>query len=135
MEVKDFLNSLSSERKDLLTKINKIILTEDKSVKAEIGKMMGKEMIIYKCPGSFKYGLAGNKDYMSLHCLPIYGSEILHKKYSQMLSKAKIQKGCINFKSEDEIPLNIIKELIQDCSKIDLIKLRQEQLESRKKAK
>ena len=94
---------------------------------------MGKEMIIYNAPGIFKYGLSSVKNYMSLHVLPIYGSTTLYEKYKRLLKEANFQKGCINFKNKDEMPLNIVKDLIADCSKIDLLAIREKQLKSKSK--
>ena len=90
---------------------------------AEIGKMMGTEMILYKYKGIFKYGLSITKNHFSLHLMPIYGSPALHAKYAKRLSKAKFQKGCINFKNAEAMPLDIVRELLDDCAGIDLIAL------------
>ena len=100
----EFLEKQDPERKELLKSIHKVIVENDKTVKATVGKMMGKDMILYNCPGSFKYGLASVKEHMSLHCLPIYGDKKLYEKYEKLFSKAKLQKGCINFKNADEMP-------------------------------
>lgn len=123
MKPEEFLTKLTPERKFLLSAIHEIILKKDKNVKAEVEKMMGKEMIIYKTSGVFKYGLSDAKNYMSLHLMPIYGSATLHSKYEKLLDKAKFQKGCINFKNEKEMPLSILKNLISDCAKVDLVAL------------
>ncbi len=123
MKPADFLTKLAPERKFILSAIHEIILNKDKNVKAEVDKMMGKEMIIYKASGVFKYGLSDAKNYMSLHLMPIYGSASLHSKYEKLLDKAKFQKGCINFKNDKEMPLAILKNLISDCAKIDLVAL------------
>ena len=71
---------------------------------------------------------------MSLHVLPIYGSAVLYEKYKNLLKTANFQKGCINFKSEGDMPLEILKQLIHDCSKIDLLKIREEYIKSKKKS-
>jgi len=44
--ISKFINIQLNDRQDLLTKIHEIILEEDKTVKAEVKPMMGKEMII-----------------------------------------------------------------------------------------
>jgi uncharacterized protein YdhG (YjbR/CyaY superfamily) len=123
MKPEEFLTKLTPERKSLLSAIHEIILNKDKNAKAEVEKMMGKEMIIYKTSGVFKYGLSDAKNYISLHLMPIYGSAKLHSKYEKLLDKAKFQKGCINFKNEKEMPLDILKNLISDCARVDLIAL------------
>jgi hypothetical protein len=52
--------------------------------------------------------------------MPMYGSVKIHAKFKKLLGKAKFQKGCINFKNADEMPLDIVNELMKDCAKIDL---------------
>jgi hypothetical protein len=132
MEVKDYILKQPPGRQNVLTKIHAIILEADKTVKAEVEPMMGKEMIVYKGKGSMKYALASVKNYMSLHVLPIYGSITLHSKYKALLPKANLQKGCVNFVNEDEMPLDIVKQLMIDCSSIDLLKIREDYLKSKK---
>lgn len=134
-KIKNYILSQPAERQSILFDIHAIILDQDRSVTSEIEPMMGKEMIIYKCNGLMKYGLAGVKNYMSLHVLPMYGSTLLYEKYKLLLSKANFQKGCINFDTSEKMPLDIIRQLISDCSKVDLKKIREDQLNQRKKAK
>ena len=133
MTVLEFISNQPEERQKLLSQLHEIIIQKDKTVTAVIAPMMGKEMIIYNAPGSFKYGLSSVKNYMSLHVLPMYGSAILYKKYKELLKEANFQKGCINFKNKDEMPLKIVKDLIADCSKIDLRALRENYLKSKSK--
>jgi hypothetical protein len=121
------------ERRKLLTGIHEAILKYDKTVITVVKPMMGKEMINYESPETFKYGLSSVKNYMSLHAMPIYGSPVLHEKYKKLLPLASFQKGCINFESEMEMPLDIVKLLIQDCSKIDLAAMKKQWEESKKK--
>lgn len=135
MEINVFISNQPPERQNILTNIHETIIGNDKSVKSEIGSMMGKVMIVYKGKGFMKYGLASVKNYMTLHVLPIYGSTLLHTKYKTLLNKASFQKGCINFKNESDMPLEIVKELIVDCSTIDLLKMKEEYLKSQKAKK
>jgi len=94
---------------------------------------MGKEMILYNAPGTFKYGLSSGKKQISLHILPIYCNPTLHSKYKELMPKASFQKGCINFTSEEEVPMEILRALLSDSSKIDLVKIREDYLKSKKK--
>jgi hypothetical protein len=134
-KVKQYISAQPSDRQAVLTAIHSIILEEDKTVLAVIEPMMRQEMILYKAKGSMKYGLAGVKKYMSLHLLPIYGSATLHAKYKLLLPKASFQKGCINFIDGEEMPLEIVRQLIADCSGIDLLKIREDYLREKKKSK
>jgi hypothetical protein len=131
MSISEFISAQPEERQKLLSQIHKIIIQKDKTVTPVTGPMMGNDMIIYNASGSFKYGLSGVKKYMSLHILPMYVSTIIYDKYKTLLKDASFQKGCINFKNKDEIPLKIVKDLIADCSKIDLRTIRENQLKSK----
>jgi len=132
MTISEFISKQLPERQKILNEVHEIITQKDQSIKAEVGPMMGKEIIIYKAPGIFKYGLSSVKNYMSLHVMPIYGSGILYSKYKNLLKTANFQKGCINFKSEENMPLDILQQLIQDCSKIDLRKIKEDYIKSKK---
>ncbi len=132
MTVAAFISNQPGERQSLLTALHEVIIANDKTVIAGIGSLMRQEIIIYNAPGIFKYGLGSAKNYMTLHLLPMYGSSIIYTKYKALLPKAKFQKGCINFNNEGEMPLNIIQQLIQECSTIDLLKIREAYQKSRK---
>ena len=133
MTISEYIASQPVDRHKILSDLHEVILQKDKTVSAVIAPMMGKDMIIYNAPGTFKYGLASVKQHMSLHVLPMYGNSIIYDKYKALLTEASFQKGCINFKSKEEIPLKIMKELIAECSKIDLVALREKYLKSKAK--
>lgn len=135
MTVAEFISTQPTERQELLSQLHEIIIQKDKTVTPVIAPMMGKEMIIYNAPGTFKYALSSVKNHMSLHVLPMYGSPVLYEKYKALLKDAGFQKGCINFKNKNEMPLKIVKELMADCSKIDLRALRENYLKSKSKKK
>ena len=133
MSIDQYISSQPAERQELLRALHRVIVDNDTTVTATIGAMMGKEMILYNAPGSFKYGLASVKNYMSLHAMPIYMNPALYDKYKKQLPHATFQKGCINFTGAEEVPLNIMASLIRDCSVIDLKKIRDEYMKSKKK--
>lgn len=123
------------DRQAFLREIHRIILENDKTISPVIEPMMGKEMIIYKDRGMMKYALSSVKNYISLHVLPIYGSKPLHEKYIAMLPEANFQKGCINFETREQLPLEIVQQLIADCAPIDLVKIREDYLKAKKQKK
>jgi hypothetical protein len=130
--VEQYILSQPVDRQGVLSGIHSIILEEDKTVVAIVEPMMGKQMIVYKGKGFMKYGLASVKRYMSLHVMPIYGSATLYAKYDALLPKANFQKGCINFDTADQMPLDIIRQLFVDCATVDLLKMKQDYLEKKK---
>ena len=127
-----YISGQPQGRQKLLTDIHAIIMEEDKKVLSRVEQMMGKEMIVYASSGMMKYGLASVKSYMSLHVMPIYAAGNLSAKYKLLLNEANFQKGCINFKLADQMPLDIVRQLIADCTGIDLLKMREDFLTSRK---
>ncbi len=118
MTINEYINKQEPEKKALLSSIHELILKTNKNVKAEVSPMMGTEMIQYKFNNFFLYGLANQKNYMSLHVLPMYGCKPIHEKYSKLLKKAKFQKGCINFKNADEMLLDITEDMLSDCAEM-----------------
>jgi hypothetical protein len=132
MTVPDFLSKQTPENRLILSEINDIIINADTTVTAEIGSMMGLEMILYKANGFLKYGLSITKSHFSLHLMPIYMAPTLHARYASLLNKAKFQKGCINFKTAEEMPLDVVRELLGDCAGIDLMALMEKYKMNRK---
>jgi hypothetical protein len=130
--IQHYIAQQPQERQKILTDLHNIILQYDPNVTPVIEPMMGKEMIIYKGKKMMKYGLASVTQYMSLHALPIYMNAPLHAKYKALLDKASFQKGCINFTSAEQMPPKLIGQFITECSAIDLEKIREEQLKSKK---
>ena len=134
-KVQNYITAQPPDRQPLLSGIHSVIVHGDKTVIPVIKPMMGKQMIIYEDRSFMKYALAGVKNYMSLHVLPMYGSKTLFSKYQTLLPDAKFQKGCINFNTAEEIPLEILAQLISDCSTIDLLKIRDNYLKGKKQSK
>ncbi len=130
-EIDNYIASQPADRQAILKQIHAIVLAEDKTVVAAVEPMMGKEMIVYKGKGLMKYGLAGVKNYMSLHVMPIYGSKTLYAKYQSLLPGASFQKGCINFGNEGQMPLDIVQQLMADCAKVDLLKIKEDYLRTK----
>ena len=122
MTIANHLAQQLPERQPLMQQLHQLIIKNDPSVVATVGNMMKQEMIIYNCD-TFKYGLAGGKAHMSLHVLPMYMDAAIHAKYSKLLPDVKFQRGCINFKNAEEVPLLTISQLIADCATIDIAKI------------
>ena len=129
MSITEFIGGAPAERHGLLTRLHEAVIENDPTVIPVVKPMMGKEMILYEERGYMKYGLASTKNYMSLHCLPMYMNPALHQQFEKLLPDAKFQKGCINFNDEAEFPVAVMAELITVCSSISIA----EMLEKRKK--
>jgi hypothetical protein len=129
MSPEEFIDAQADERQEIMKSLHLIIINRDKTITPKVELMMGKQMIVYKERGYMKYGLASGKNYMSLHCMPIYGSPELHAKYINLMPDATFQKGCINFNSLVAIPLEVADNLFQDCARVSIATM----IENRKK--
>jgi hypothetical protein len=114
----EYLEALEPTRKELLSELRALLLKHESKITEEVSHMMGKQMLVYKSNGHFKYALASTKEYASFHSMPIYGSPTLREKYIALLPKVKFQKGCINIKKESDIPLNVAESLMVDSAKV-----------------
>src|ERR1700712_5688222 len=108
MSITEFISVAPGERQGFLTRLHEAIVANDPTVIPVVKPMMGKEMILYEERCYMKYGLASAKNYMSLHCLPMYMNPALHQQLEKLLPNAKFQKGCINFNDEAEFPVAIL---------------------------
>ena len=129
MTIPEYLTSVTAERQDILLKVHELIIANDPSVAPVVKPLMGKDAILYEDHGYMKYGLADTKKHISLHCLPMYMVPTLHAKFRALLPAAQFQKGCINFSSAGEMPLDALTAVIADCAAVNIVTV----LESRKK--
>ncbi|RWY53888.1 DUF1801 domain-containing protein [Mucilaginibacter gilvus] len=129
MSPTEYLSEQLPERQPIMNAIHDAIMANDKTVTPVVEPMMGKEMIIYKEATTMKYALSGVKAHISLHCLPMYMNPAIHQKYEPLLPLAKFQKGCVNFASEEAMPMDVATQLIADCARISIVAM----LENRKK--
>ena len=125
MTPKQYLDTLPKERKVIISKLREYILKSDPLVKEVVAGMMGREMLMYMQGDFMKYALSSVKDHMSFHSMVMYGSSVrfggggLREKYEKLLPKAKFQKGCINFKSALQLPLDVAEKIVKEMAKVE----------------
>jgi hypothetical protein len=129
MTITEFISGVPEDRQFVFKALHEAIMANDPTVVPVVKPMMGKEMILYEERCYMKYGLASTKNYMSLHCMPMYMNPTLLQRFETILPDAKFQKGCINFKDETDMPVAVVAGVIADCSAISIAAL----LEKRKK--
>jgi uncharacterized protein YdhG (YjbR/CyaY superfamily) len=133
--VKEYIDTLPSERKEAFDKLRKTILS---NIPKGFEETISYGMIGYVVPHS-KYpngyhcdptlplpfiSLASQKNFIALYHMGLYGSEKLLTWFTEQYlkhSKAKLDMGksCIRFKKMDQIPYELIGEL---CSKMTVDK-------------
>jgi Domain of unknown function (DU1801) len=131
--VKDYLASLPVERRECLAALRRVI-QEQLPAGFEEGMEFG--MISYYVPLS-RYGatyngrplllasLAAQKAYMSLYLMTVYGNPDRASWFLEAARRAgkslDMGKSCVRFKSLDELPLEVVGELIAKASVDGLI--------------
>ena len=70
-------------------------------------------------------GLANQKNYLSLHLVPMYLQPNLQERLAAAAPKLKMGKGCVNFKQVEELPLAKLAEVIAATSLADYVAMMQ----------
>jgi hypothetical protein len=104
-----FLASLPDERRESIDRVWQVVR---ESVPAGYTEKITPKYLTYMAGDDWYLALANQKNYISLHLLPVYLFPELKAKLDNSGKKLKTGKGCINFKRADELPLETIAEII-----------------------
>ena len=137
LTVTDYLQSLPADREPYVTQLRNTILQH---IPAGFEEVMGYGMITYVVPKSIYpdgyhcdpklplpfVSVASQKNFIALYHMGIYGSpELLNwfvEEYPKHCkSKLDMGKSCIRFKKPDQIPFELIGELMKKISVNDWI--------------
>jgi hypothetical protein len=111
---------MEEKKDDVLEKLRKIILKSDKTIKQGTGSVMGSTNgFVFTQEGVFKYGVNKTKTGYSFHSMAMYANPELHSDFKSKMKKIKFQKGCVNFKSLEDFPLDVFEEHIKKSAKCD----------------
>jgi hypothetical protein len=124
MSVHDYLDALTPDRRESLTRVRDTIL---RNLPAGYEENISFGMITYSVPLS-RYpdtyngqplmycGLASQKSYLSLYLLPAYGSEALAERLREGFrsagKKLDMGKSCIRFRTADDLQLDVIGAIV-----------------------
>ena len=105
----EFLNNLPTDRKTEVEKVWQVIRDNMPSGYSE---EIDAKFLSFKAGKDWYVALANQKNYISLHLMPIYVYPELRAKFDANNQKLKCGKGCINFKKAEDLPLATIAEII-----------------------
>ncbi len=105
----EFLSDLPIDRK---TEVEKVWQVVRDNVPDGYSEEIDEKYLSFKVDKDWYVGLANQKNYISLHLLPIYIYPEFRAKFDEANRKVKCGKGCINFKSAEDLPLETIAEII-----------------------
>lgn len=114
--VKKFAEQLAPQYVNAATTLANLIKKHDPHVEQSIGKMMRNDAVLYCQQDIMKYAITCHANHVSLHLMPIYCYADLYTKYKKLMTAGKFQKGCINFKDYDNLPVDDIALLIAECA-------------------
>ncbi len=104
-----FLNNLPPDRKAEVEKVWNVIR---ENMPSGYSEEIDNKYLSFKTGKDWYVALANQKNYISLHLLPIYIYPELKAKFDAANKKLKSGKGCINFKNAEDLPLAVIAEII-----------------------
>ena len=131
--VDEYLNQLPLERRKVVAAVRKIVLDH---LPAGFEEAMNWGMISYQVPLSLHprtyngqplmyAALAAQKNYFVLHLMGVYGnkSQLQHliEAYKQMGKKMDMGKGCLRFKTLDDLPLEPVGRIIAATTPAQLV--------------
>ncbi|HEX2696650.1 MAG TPA: DUF1801 domain-containing protein [Anaerolineales bacterium] len=122
--VEEYLQSLPVERRAAISKVRDVILKN--LPKGYIESMTWGyptyEIPLERYPNTYNKqplgiaALASQKNYMSLYLMSVYGDkateEWFHQRYKASGKKLDMEKSCVRFKKADDLPLDLIAEVI-----------------------
>jgi hypothetical protein len=135
--VKQYLDELPPDRKEAISKVRSVILKNLPKGYEETMQygMIGYVVPLKLYPNGYRNqkdvplpfaGLASQKNYMALYLMITYASPELdtwfRKSYKTAGKKLDMGKGCVRFKKSDDVPLNVIGELMRKLPVKEYIK-------------
>jgi Domain of unknown function (DU1801) len=122
--VSTFLASMPADRRREVERVRAVVR---KHVPAGYEEVVSKNMLVYQVPLKrypdtyngkplWYVALASEKSYLSLHLMPVYGSATLAKQLADGFRSAgkrlDMGKGCVHFKTADDLPLDVIGRIV-----------------------
>lgn len=127
-----YLAALPADRRDVVDAVWQDVR---RAMPAGYTEHIGPKFLSFKADEEWYVALANQKNYISLHLVPVYCFPELDAKLTAAGPKLKRGKGCINFKRAEELPLAVIGEIIAAHSpesfRAHVLSIRQESKEVR----
>lgn len=131
MTFDDFIAGLPAERQQPAAQAWQLVR---QAVPAGYTEHIGPKYLEFRAGKDMYVGLANQKNYLSLHLVPMYLTPELQEQLAAAAPKLKMGKGCVNFNKMEELPLEALAELIAATSLADYVaKLQAVRTASRKK--
>ncbi len=101
----------------LIEAFKRAITENDPSVSITQGLMTAEKGWLFHRKDEFMYAVTASKTRVTLHAMPMYCNEAIHRVYKKLIVNGDFGKGCIRFKPHDTVDIRLIARLIADCAK------------------
>ncbi|HEX8458088.1 MAG TPA: DUF1801 domain-containing protein [Pyrinomonadaceae bacterium] len=109
LSYEDYLDALPADRR---TEIERVWDAVRARVPAGFKEEIGAKFLTYKTGDDWLVALANQKNYISLYLMPLYLFPEMKAKFDAAAGKLKCGKSCVNFKRADELPLEVLGEVL-----------------------
>jgi hypothetical protein len=108
-----YLESLPAERR---VEIERVWGLVRERIPAGYTEEIGAKFLSFKAGADWYVALANQKNYISLYLIPLYVFPEMKAKFDAAASKKlKCGKSCINFQRAEDLPLEVIGEIVGAC--------------------
>ena len=112
----DFIAALPVERQQPAMQVWQLVR---QAVPAGYTEHIGPKYLEFRAGPEMCIALANQKSYLSLHLVPMYLMPALQEQLAAAAPRLKMGKGCLNFKTVEELPLDALAEVIAATSLAD----------------
>lgn len=104
-----YLASLPPERRAPIDRVWRLLR---ENMPGGYAEDVGPKFLSFKAGEDWYVALANQKNYMSLYLMPVYVFPELKARLDAAAKKLKCGKSCINFQRAEDLPLDVIAEIV-----------------------
>ncbi|HEV2881514.1 MAG TPA: DUF1801 domain-containing protein [Pyrinomonadaceae bacterium] len=117
LSYEQYLDGLPAERRAEIERVWSLVR---ENVPDGYVEEVGAKFLSFKTGDDWLVALANQKNYISLHLIPLYMFPEMKAKFDAAASaKLKCGKGCVNFKRAEELPLEVVGEIVRSHEAVD----------------
>jgi hypothetical protein len=117
LSYEQYLDNLPAERRAEIERVWGLVR---ENVPDGYTEEIGAKFLSFKAGDEWLVALANQKNYISLYLIPLYMFPEMKAKFDAAAGgKLKCGKSCVNFKRAEELPLEVVGEIVRDCEAED----------------
>jgi uncharacterized protein YdhG (YjbR/CyaY superfamily) len=109
LSFEQYLDSLPPDRRTTVERVWQVVRA---NMPAGYLEQIDARMLTFKADGEWYVALANQKNYASLYLMPVYCFPELKARLDGSGKKLRMGKSCINFTRAEDLPLDVIGEIL-----------------------